>query len=202
MRALYFVCKPRSVTLWPVSRRVSGLCRLGLADPPLFFPVAKVLPQSFNGTWDSLPACVRQRPAALGSGLPFPHPPREQAAPGQFFHSSQGFRSHCTSPAAQPSPTASGPPSPSGLCWVGTPGDRPDAGCHSLCSLRWGKGAAGSGPRPHSHVFWVVLQAADEFAHWLALIAHFIHRSEQGKLVHKALVLQDAVQLPGCLGPL
>lgn len=66
---------------------------------------------------------------------------------------------------------------------MGRPGDRPDDGCHALPSacLCWGKGAACPGPWSHLHVFRVVLQTADEFAHWLALIAHFVHRSEQGE---------------------
>lgn len=67
---------------------LSGLCQLRHPDPSLgrlclIFPVAKVLLQSLDGTWDSFPVCVRQQPAALdlAPSLP-PTPPLEQAAQG------------------------------------------------------------------------------------------------------------------------
>lgn len=70
----------------------TGPCRLRHPDPSLgslclIFPVAKVLLQPFNGTWDSFPVCVRQQPAALDfkPSLP-PTPPLEQAAGGMVLH--------------------------------------------------------------------------------------------------------------------
>ena len=65
-----------------------GLCQLRHPDPSLgslcpIFPVAEVLLQSLNGTWDRFPVCVRQQPAALdlAPSLP-PTPPLEQAPLG------------------------------------------------------------------------------------------------------------------------
>lgn len=64
------------------------------------------------------------------------------------------------------------------------------------------KEAAWPGPQACSHMFWMILQAVDEFPHWLVLVAYLVHSCEQRELVHHAFVLEDTVQFPGCLGPL
>lgn len=47
--------------------------------------------------------------------------------------------------------------------------------------LHWGKEGAWPGPQLCSQMFWMILQAIDEFAHWLPLIAYPVHSHEQRK---------------------
>lgn len=112
--------------------------------------------------------------AALGLGST---PPRGQQGSMVWF--CKRWQVPQQSPGMWLSPTASCPQGPlertllDGKSWRLV--------SHAPACLPWGKGAACPGLWPNSHVFWVVLQAADELTHWLALIAHFVHRSEQGK---------------------
>lgn len=62
----------------------------------------------------------------------------------------------------------------------------------SVC-LHGGKETAWPGPRPRSHMFWVILQAADEFTHRQALVAYSVHSGEQRELIYQALFLEDVV---------
>ena len=77
----------------------------------------------------------------------------------------------------------------------------PSASCHSVKSWKdaapWGvpellvarhpkllpvcidKEAAWPGPQACSHMFWMILQAVDEFPHWLVLVAYLVHSCEQ-----------------------
>lgn len=52
-------------------------------------------------------------------------------------------------------------------------------GTQASACLHWGKETAWPGPQPCSQMFWMILQAADEFAHRLALVAYSVHSHEQ-----------------------
>lgn len=123
----------------------------------------------------SLPPTAPLEQAALGLGST---PPRGRGGSVVWFCERPQVPQQ--SPGMWPSPTASCPQGPSERTLLDGKSWRLVVSHASAC-LPWGKGAVCLGLWPNSHVLWVVLQAADELTHWLALIAHFVHRGEQGK---------------------
>lgn len=113
-----------------------------------------------------------------------PHLERDKASP---FLVSCGGKKLQTGGSGSPGrwlgPTASCPPVKS--CEEAAPGSGsprdPGGQAPQLLpgSTPQGKEAAWPGPQPHSHMFWMILKAADELPHGLALIAHPVHGHEQ-----------------------
>lgn len=56
-------------------------------------------------------------------------------------------------------------------------------GTQASACLLWGKETAWPGPQPCSQMFRMILQAADEFTHRLALVAYSVHSHEQRELI-------------------
>lgn len=56
-----------------------------------------------------------------------------------------------------------------------------DQAPQASAGLKWSREATWPGPQPCSYMFWMILQATDEFTHWLTLIAYSVHSHEQRK---------------------